>query len=320
MNDLLDGFVEETGSQPSWPPQNNARQPHQSTDPFLQDTADIKRLLGDIKAQQGQVERLHEQCKLLTTSAEIKDGRLRCQTAVQKVTESVKRVRDQLDNLEVINTEIVFQARRHGMADTPEIQMRVSVMSGLTAKLQDLCISWAAMQNRWHEDEKSEVGRQLYTVTGQQFSDEELQEVVDSGGQDRIYQQALMAPGAQRDVRAMLTQIEQRHTEMKAVEMAMLDLQQVFLQMSAVVAEQGEQLDRIETWVLNAQGQMREGLAQLIEAKKHRRSAAQKKAITFVSGVGLVAGGIALAASGPGAVVGIPMAVIGAGVVGISAL
>ena len=72
--------------------------------------------------------------------------------------------------------------------------------------------------------------------------------------------------------------------------------------------------------VLNAQGQMREGLAQLIEAKKHRRSAAQKKAITFVSGVGLVAGGIALAASGPGAVVGIPMAVIGAGVVGISAL
>lgn len=47
----------------------------------------------------------------------------------------------------------------------------------------------------------------------------------------------------------MLTQIEQRHTEMKAVEMAMLDLQQVFLQMSAVVAEQGEQLDRIETWV-----------------------------------------------------------------------
>ena len=65
---------------------------------------------------------------------------------------------------------------------------------------------------------------------------------------------------------------------------------------------------------------MREGLAQLIEAKKHRRAAAQKKAITFVSGVGLVAGGIALAASGPGAVVGIPMAVIGAGVIGISAL
>ena len=74
----------------------------------------VQRLLGDVKAQQGQGERLHEQCKLLTTSAEIRDGRVRCQNAVQKVTESVKRVRDQLDNLEVVNTEIVTQARVGG--------------------------------------------------------------------------------------------------------------------------------------------------------------------------------------------------------------
>ena len=49
-----------------------------------------------------------------------------------------------------------------------------------------------------------QVGRQLYTVTGQQYSEEELQEVVDSGGQDLIYQQALMAPGSQRDVSTSL--------------------------------------------------------------------------------------------------------------------
>lgn len=168
-----------------------------------------------------------------------------------------------------------------------------------------------------------QVGRQLYTVTGQQYSDDELQEVVDSGGQDMIYQQALMAPGQQRDVRLLLTrclqhsssdnqalkpvhnisarallcatplpallesccktvqsgsrlagaappasevptvwlrgarvqikgmlsQIEQRHTEMQALEQAMLDLYQVFLDMSVVVVEQAEQLDRIENWV-----------------------------------------------------------------------
>ena len=47
----------------------------------------------------------------------------------------------------------------------------------------------------------------------------------------------------------MLGQIEQRHSEMQALEASMLDLYQVFLDMSVVVAEQGEQLDRIESWV-----------------------------------------------------------------------
>ena len=50
-------------------------------------------------------------------------------------------------------------------------------------------------------------------------------------------------------VKAMLGQIEQRHSEMRELEIAMLDLYQVFLDMSVVVAEQGETLDRIESWV-----------------------------------------------------------------------
>lgn len=50
-------------------------------------------------------------------------------------------------------------------------------------------------------------------------------------------------------VKAMLTQIEQRHSEMQELEKSMLDLYQVFLDMSVVVAEQGEMLDRIEGWV-----------------------------------------------------------------------
>ena len=71
----------------------------------------VQKLLGDVRAQQGQVERLHEQCKLLTTSSEIRDGRARCQDAVEKVTRTVKQVRDQLNDLELVNTEIVALAQ-----------------------------------------------------------------------------------------------------------------------------------------------------------------------------------------------------------------
>ena len=71
--------------------------------------------------------------------------------------------------------------------------------------------------------------------------------------------------------------------------------------------------------VLNTKDQMSAGLAQLIEAKAHRRRAAQKKAITFVSGVGLIGAGAGISATGAGAVIGIPMAIVGAGIAGAAA-
>ena len=49
---------------------------------------------------------------------------------------------------------------------------------------------------------------------------------------------------------------------------------------------------------------MQESLVQLREAKAHRRRAAQKKATTFVTGAGLIAGGAALTATGAGAIAG----------------
>ena len=45
---------------------------------------------------------------------------------------------------------------------------------------------------------------------------------------------------------------------------------------------------------------MRQSLVQLRAAKAHRRKAAQTKAVTFVTGMGLVAGGAGLTATGVG--------------------
>ena len=46
------------------------------------------------------------------------------------------------------------------------------------------------------------MGRQLFTVTGQHFNDEELSAVVASGESHNIYKQALMAPGQSYQVPA----------------------------------------------------------------------------------------------------------------------
>ena len=47
----------------------------------------------------------------------------------------------------------------------------------------------------------------------------------------------------------MVGQIEQRNTEMAELERSLLDLHQIFLDMSVLVAGQSEMLDKIEGWV-----------------------------------------------------------------------
>ena len=72
--------------------------------------------------------------------------------------------------------------------------------------------------------------------------------------------------------------------------------------------------------VSDTRGAMQESLKVLQDAKRSRRKAAQTKAITFVSGVGLIAGGAGLTASGVGAVAGVPMMIAGVAAVGGSAI
>ena len=69
--------------------------------------------------------------------------------------------------------------------------MRLSVMAGLNSRLQEVTRAWQNMQVEWHEQDREEVSRQLYTVTGQNFENEEVDRMIDEGGSEAIYRQAL---------------------------------------------------------------------------------------------------------------------------------
>ncbi len=89
----------------------------------------------------------------------------------------------------------------------------------------------------------------LQVVTGQQFDDEEVDELIFAGQSDQIYQKAVEGGLRGQSVKEMLGQIEQRNDQMRKLEASMLDLQQIFMDMSVLVEEQAHQLDNIEQWV-----------------------------------------------------------------------
>ena len=89
----------------------------------------------------------------------------------------------------------------------------------------------------------------VQVVTGQEFDDEEVDELLFSGQSDQIYAKAVEGGLRGQSVKEMLGQIEQRNDQMRKLEASMLDLQQIFMDMSVLVEEQAHQLDDIEQWV-----------------------------------------------------------------------
>ena len=77
------------------------------------------------------------------------------------------------------------------MPETAALQMRLSVMAGLNAKLAEVTKSWQEMRVQWHEEDREEVALQLHTVTGRDYAPEEVEQLVQSGGAETIYRQAL---------------------------------------------------------------------------------------------------------------------------------
>jgi hypothetical protein len=73
----------------------------------------------------------------------------------------------------------------------PQLQMRLSVMAGLNARLSEVTTAWQQMRADWHEEDQAEVARQLHTVTGRDFPPEEVENMVQNGGSETIYRQAL---------------------------------------------------------------------------------------------------------------------------------
>lgn len=77
-------------------------------------------------------------------------------------------------------------------------------------------------------------------------------------------------------------EIRERHDAAMEIEKNLLDLHQIFLDMSVLVEAQGEQLDDIEHHVTHASSFVHHGTQQLQVAKKHQRNTRKWTCIAII--------------------------------------
>ncbi|XXG82460.1 hypothetical protein AAC387_Pa10g0406 [Persea americana] len=238
-------------------------------DKFFEDVEGIKEELQEVERIHKRLMDSNESSKTLHNAKAIKDLRARMDSDINQALKRAKLIKGRLEALDRANA-----ANRNlpgcGPGSSAD-RTRVSIVSGLRKKLVDTMEKFRLLREQIAQEYKETVERRYYTVTGEKPDEQTVETLISTGGSETFLQKAIQEQG-RGQVLDTLSEIQERHDAAKEMQKSLLDLHQIFLDMSVLVQSQGEQLDDIESQVARANSFVRGGTRQLQTARKHQKN------------------------------------------------
>ncbi|KAF8403437.1 hypothetical protein HHK36_011541 [Tetracentron sinense] len=148
-----------------------------------------------------------------------------------------------------------------------------------------------------HHEYREVVERWVFTVTGTRPDEETINQLIETGDSEQIFQKAIQGQG-RGQIMDTLAEIQERHNAVREIEKKLLELQQIenqnlrmqlgahpityreanqmagliFLDMAVLVDAQEDMLDNIESHVSSAVGHVQSGNTALRKTKKLQKS------------------------------------------------
>ncbi|KAK9804832.1 hypothetical protein WJX72_007710 [[Myrmecia] bisecta] len=259
---------------------------------FFKEVSYIKGLLAMVRRNQTKLQEAHERSKTVTRSAEMKDIREAMQVDIDEVNKTAHQIKSRLEHLDKMNQSAMGR-KGCGQGSSSE-RTRTAVTAALRKKLKDLMGDFQDLRQRLQEEYREVVQRRTFTVTGKKATEEEIDQMIETGESETIFQKAILEQG-RGHVLDTLAEIQERHEAVKELEKSLMDLHQIFLDMAVLVEAQGEMLDNIEAQVSKAKDHVESGVTHLVEAKKLQKktrnhSAGGHQALAIARGANWLAG------------------------------
>ncbi|THU54029.1 hypothetical protein C4D60_Mb10t20690 [Musa balbisiana] len=171
---------------------------------------------------------------------------------VKKIALKIKTMLEQLDKNNMINRQ------KPGCEKGTAIdRSRMGMTVALKKKLKERMTQFQTLRQNIHEEYREVVERRVFTVTlcsapfavtGTRPDEEMVDQLIETGNSELIFEKAIQGQGRGQVVDT-LAEIQERRDTMLELEKKLLDLQQMFLDMSVLVDAQGDMLDDIEAQV-----------------------------------------------------------------------
>ena len=239
--------------------------PQKNLGPFFAEVTVIKNGMEQIKQLLVKLKDANEETKTVHRAQAMKDVRGRMDKDVEQVLKKTKFIKAKLEELDKAN--LASQRIPGCEAGSSADRTRMATTNGLRNSLKNLMGEFQNLRQLIMSEYKETVERRYYTVTGEKADDETIEHIIDTGESENLLQRAIQEQG-RGQVIEVIREIQERHDAVKEIEKNLLELHQIFLDMSVLVQAQGEQLNDIEAQVTGASSFVKRGTVKLSEAKK----------------------------------------------------
>ena len=236
---------------------------------FFADVATVKSILGDVRKKLVKLNKLNDESKTATRTETMKRYRDEMNGVIEEVSTTARECKLRLENLDRANEEAAKGAGA-GLGSSQE-RTRTTITSSLKMKLKQQMAEFQDLRARLQSEYREVVEHRYFAVTGEQADEETLDHLIETGESETIFQKAMMEQG-RGQILDTVAEIQERHDAVKELERKLLELHQIFLDMSVLVEAQGEMLDNIENQVSKSVDYVHKGQVSLIQARKYQKS------------------------------------------------
>ncbi|KAI9268891.1 t-SNARE [Phascolomyces articulosus] len=132
------------------------------------------------------------------------------------------------------------------------------------------------VERTYEQKYRQRVERQIRIVKPDATQDE-VDRFIDSDDSPQVFAQSLMHATRTNQARAVLSEVQTRHDDIKRIEKTITELHQLFMDMSMLVEQQGEVLTSAENNADQTVGQLKEGNSMIAKAILSAKATRHKK-------------------------------------------
>uniref|UniRef100_A0ACD5V020 Uncharacterized protein n=1 Tax=Avena sativa TaxID=4498 RepID=A0ACD5V020_AVESA len=246
---------------------------------FFQEVKEIEMLLDKMSNIVQKLQEANEESKSVTKASVMKSIKGRMENDIDQVGKIARNIKVKLEQMDRNNLD---NRKKPGCGKGTSVdRSRMSMTIALKKKLKERMNDFQNLRQTIQQEYREVVERRIFTVTGTKPSDEVIDNLIETGSSEQIFEKAIQGIG-RGQVMATVQEIQERHDVVMDIERKLMELQQIFLDMAALVDTQGEILDNIESQVQNAVNHVQIGNEALRSAKNMQKKSRKCMMIAII--------------------------------------
>lgn len=245
---------------------------------FFSQVEEIKEAMAQITENISTMKGLYSKLLTATSTEDAQDlrkqvGDVRAETdkVAQQMRLKMKKMRKENDDFEKSHTN-----------DPSLVKIRSNMHGTLVRKFLDLMQEYQAMLTKYDKKFRDKAYKEVQIVAPD-ASPEDIDEVLESGGDDAIFQKHIMEDRKHAKAKQTLDYLKEKHNDLLALEKSITELNQLFMDMAILVETQGDLIDQIEFSVMNSKEFTEKAVQTLDQTAKIVQNTRKKKVCIVIT-------------------------------------